>query len=156
MGTSCLFSAVLYLNWRSVFLLKVSGLWLESVLQWRRASGLSLSQPQALSSDTDVSVGLGFSSSDDFIIVKCSWTRRSGSRLQELQIICCWLIIKHKTHQIYMSAEKSPTSIPFSLITEVLKMSLYITTLWTLSVIHVTSQESQVLMLSLVFPMCRL
>lgn len=51
----CHFSSVLYLNWRSLFLLRVAGLWLESVLQWRWASGLSHSQPQALNwKDTDV------------------------------------------------------------------------------------------------------
>ncbi len=50
--------------------------------EWRQASGLSLSQPQAFNfKDTDVSAVLRFSRSDDFIIVKCSWTRPDAQAL---------------------------------------------------------------------------
>ncbi len=100
--------------------------------EWRQASGLSLSQPQAFNfKDTDVSAVPRFFQKWWFHYCQMlmNQTRRSGSRLHKLQIICCWLIIKWKTHQIYMSAEKSPTSVPFSFIKEVLKMSLYTTTL---------------------------
>ncbi len=124
--------------------------------EWRQASGLSLSQPQAFNfKDTDVSAVLVF---PEVMIHYCQMlmnqTRRSGSRLHKLQIICADWSLNGKPTKFTCQRKSPPRQYRSPSLKKCSKCHCN-NNIINLSVIHETPQESQVLMLLLVCPMCR-